>query len=168
MGEVKYRRGLFRIWIVASVVWLTAVLILKDYSCWWRKGPWCGFWALSTYLDDALILLGPPIGLFVAGELLFWIASGFDGSSNRRLAHGSNRFITVIGIGIVLVVCGTLIALKQQEQDDWIPVKQVMTDEEVGLGNPEAANQQLAKCMLQQLQGKPQAAFPYAYIICNK
>jgi hypothetical protein len=72
-AELNYRRGLLRIWVVASVVWLTAVFISKDYSCWWRKGPWCGYWTLSTYLDDALILLRPPIGLFVAGQLIFWI-----------------------------------------------------------------------------------------------
>jgi hypothetical protein len=152
---------------VASGVWLTATLISKDYSCWWRKGPWCGFWTLSTYLGDALILLGPPIGLFVAGELLCWIAFGFGDPSSQRLAQGRpNRFITMISIAIVVVVCGTLIALKQG--DDWIPVKQEMSDEEVFGPTPEAANQRLAKCMLQQLQGKPQAAFSYAYVICNK
>jgi hypothetical protein len=160
-ADLNYRRGLLRIWVVASVVWLTAVLISKDYSCWWRKGPWCA--------DDALILLGPPIGLLVAGQLLFWIISGFGGASDRRrLALGrSNRLARMIGITIAVVVCGALIALKQQ--DDWIPVKHEMTDEEVGLGpNPEAVNQRLAKCMLQQLQGKPQRAVPYAYMICNK
>jgi hypothetical protein len=152
---------------VASVVWLTAVFISKDYSCWWHKGPWCGFWTLSTYLDDALILFGPPIGLFVAGQLLFWIVSGFGGGPDRPLAQGrANRLTMIIGIGIAVVVCGTLISLKQL--DDWIPVNE-MTDEQVGLSpNPEAVNQRLAKCMLQQLQGKPQGAVPYAYMICNK
>jgi hypothetical protein len=67
---------------------------------------------------------------------------------------------------VVAVFCGTLIALKQL--DDWISVRHGMTDEEVFGPTPEAANQQLAKCMLQQLQGKPQGAGPYAYIICSK
>jgi hypothetical protein len=164
--NLNYHRGMLRIWVVASVVWLTSVLISKDYSCWWRKGPWCGFWTLSTYLDDALILLGPPIGLFVAGQLLFWIASGFSAPSNRRLAQGPSRLIAMTGFVIVALFCGTLIALKQL--DDWIPVKHEMTDEEVFGPTPAAANQQLAKCMLQQLQGKPQGAVPYAYIICSK
>jgi hypothetical protein len=164
---LNYRRGLLRIWVVASIVWLIAVLSSKDYSCWWRRGPWCGFWTLSNYLDDALILLGPPLGLIVAGQLLFWIVSGFGGD-HRGLTQGrSNRLTTMIGIAIAVVVCGTLIALKQR--DDWIPVKHEMSDEEVFGPTPEAVkNQQLAKCMLQQLQGKPEGAFPYAYMICNK
>jgi hypothetical protein len=73
----------------------------------------------------------------------------------------------MIEIVIVVLFCGTLIALKQQ--DDWIPVKHEMTDEEVGFApSPEAVNERIAKCMLQQLQGKPEGAFPYAYLICNK
>jgi hypothetical protein len=164
--NLNYRRGILRLWVVASFIWLTAVLILKDYSCWWRRGPWCGFWTLSTYLDDALILLGPPLALIVAGQLLFWIISGFGNSSNGRLAQGPNRFAAMIGIVIVVVVCGALIALKQL--DDWIPVKHEMSDEEVFGPAPEAANQKLAKCMLQQLHGKPQGAVPYAYMICSK
>jgi hypothetical protein len=165
-ADLNYRWGLLRIWVVATIVWLMAVLISEDHSCWWRKGPWCGFWSLSTYLDDALILLGPPIGAIVIAQLLLWIVSGFGGGSDQRFAHDrTNRLIMIIGIATGVVVCGALIVLKQQ--DDWIPVKQEkqeMTDEEVGLG----ANERLARCMLQQLQGKPQGAVPYAYMICNK
>jgi hypothetical protein len=48
-------------------------------------------------------------------------------------------------------------------------VKHEMSEEEVFGPTPEAVkNQQLAKFMLQQLQGKPQGAVPFAYMICNK
>jgi hypothetical protein len=68
-GSINWRRGFFRLWLVASVLWATFVLVL-------------------TYLLDQspylTAIAAPPAGAFVLGVFVWWVIAGF-----RRKAVGA-------------------------------------------------------------------------------
>ena len=66
---MDWRRGLFRLWVAASVIWVVAVVTLslpatlgEDLHDWFGLG--------------AFVVL-PPVLLLMLGRTLSWVLSGF-------------------------------------------------------------------------------------------
>jgi hypothetical protein len=79
---MNWRRGLFRLWLLASVLWVGGCLWLLDYSCFFGAYPWCNWWVVrpllsSTYAEVLAKTFGPPVILFLIGYALLWIGRGF-------------------------------------------------------------------------------------------
>lgn len=104
-------------------------------------------------------MIAPPILLFALGLAIIWAIKGFAESSVATFRR--SLWIAAGSIGACVVAAIILIAWRQ---NDWIPVKQEMSDAQVGIISPD---QRLAKCMLQQLRGQPQGAIVYAFTICG-
>lgn len=72
---VRLRRGSFRLWVVLSIAWVCFVLALLIGAV-----DGAQRWEFSTVL---LVLLGPPVAIFVASIILtkaaIWVAGGFLG-----------------------------------------------------------------------------------------
>ena len=69
---INWRRGLFRLWLLLSISWLmgwAVYLIMK-----WIQG---GFTDPGMVLDLPVLLLGPPVALFVFGAAAIWALRGF-------------------------------------------------------------------------------------------
>jgi hypothetical protein len=73
-------RGLLRLWLVATAIWIVAVLViqLNDDQALAALTP--GIWPAGGMLDlnfwffNVLI---PPVAVFAAGGILLWAARGF-------------------------------------------------------------------------------------------
>jgi hypothetical protein len=84
---MNIRRGLLRLWIVASVAWLVIDGWALKLPCTFGaySAPWCVGWeraALipSEYARIYLELLGVPLIVLIAGAALFWAINGFADS----------------------------------------------------------------------------------------
>lgn len=93
---MNVRRGLFRLWIVASVVWVAiwftfiwatctthangqVTFCSTDFSGW--QSEWGGF-TFWDYARIAEIALGIPVLILALGSALLWALSGFSKKSN--------------------------------------------------------------------------------------
>ena len=84
-AAMNLRRGLFRLWLVVSALWVVFAVAF-DWRSWSTaigcllddtSSPWCKYWDLSDYAQGFLISFGPPFALFGIGAGLLWAAYGF-------------------------------------------------------------------------------------------
>jgi len=69
---INWRRGMFRIWVLASVAWIMGwVIHLIMY------GLQGGFRRLGDFLTIPVVLIGPPIALMLFGLATAWAFRGF-------------------------------------------------------------------------------------------
>jgi hypothetical protein len=47
---MNIRRGLFRLWIVLTALWIAFALWADDFSCFYGGGPWCHYWTVKDYV----------------------------------------------------------------------------------------------------------------------
>jgi hypothetical protein len=82
---MNVRRGLLRLWVVAS-----AIYIITDIAIYWsarksgfdclmrtKVGPWCDYWGSTDFVVALGELLLPPLAVLVLGGALIWAATGF-------------------------------------------------------------------------------------------
>ena len=84
---MNLRRGLFRAWVVASVVWVGACILRYNFSCFFGSYSGCEWWAYPTlnyyvspndYVEVLAKTFGVPIAAFVIGIAALWAAKGFQ------------------------------------------------------------------------------------------
>jgi len=73
---------LFRLWLVASILWVGTCLWQIDYSCFFGSFPWCDWWVVrpllsSTYVQVLAITFGVPAGILALGWATRWVVAGF-------------------------------------------------------------------------------------------
>jgi hypothetical protein len=84
---MNWSRGLFRLWLVLSVLWIGRILWIRE-QCFY--GPWIGrqepdlWWCkdpmadpVASYLEEITTSLGPPIVVLALGYALLWSLKGF-------------------------------------------------------------------------------------------
>jgi hypothetical protein len=84
---MNVRRGLFRIWAIASAMWVAACLWLRhdyDYSCFLRSSPWCDYWEPYYYVQAAATMIGPPVIALLLGWATLWIVAGFRANAKSN------------------------------------------------------------------------------------
>jgi hypothetical protein len=104
-GSMNPKRGLFLLWIFLALVWVIGsawelsyellahceqILERSVYTavhCLVERADQGGIafprgWPIPTQLTAIEWVLLPPIGLFIIGWVVFWIASGFRSNSN--------------------------------------------------------------------------------------
>jgi hypothetical protein len=77
---MNWARGLFRLWLVASVLWIFAWIVLgwSTLGCFLlHPGPWCDYDDSRNLIGLAAIGLGTPVFLFFLGWALLWAFRGF-------------------------------------------------------------------------------------------
>jgi hypothetical protein len=93
---MNWKRGLFRIWAAASLLWIAlwtalswagVAASLSDLSCFFSggsSGPWCKYHFTSAIAADGLEdrhfwigLMAPPMAVLLLGYTLLWIGRGF-------------------------------------------------------------------------------------------
>jgi len=85
---MNWKRGLFRLWLVLSVLWIARILWIREQCVY---GPWIGrqepdlWWCnhpmadpVASYLEEIATSLGPPIAVLALGYTLLWIFKGFE------------------------------------------------------------------------------------------
>lgn len=89
---MNFRRGLFRLWIIASLVWFVGwlgylwafceptgysgfVKFCSSSSSFWNFGFW-------SYESIAAMGIGPAMAAFILGLAGLWAAKGFQAKSN--------------------------------------------------------------------------------------
>jgi hypothetical protein len=77
---VNWRRGLLRVLLLVSVAWIMGWLVYLALH-----GVQGGFKGSGEFLAIPILLLGPPIALFLFGAMTRWAFRGFatDGSSRQ-------------------------------------------------------------------------------------
>ena len=76
---VNWRRGMFRIWILASVAWIMGWVIHLTI-----RGLQGGFKATGDILVIPVLLIGPPIALLLFGFATAWAFRGFKVDERPR------------------------------------------------------------------------------------
>jgi hypothetical protein len=81
---MSWRRGLFRLWLVASVVWIACILAVAYKAGafeWFTRPPLPAGFSFIDPLEDLRLLpvwaLTPPLAVGVALLLIGWIVDGF-------------------------------------------------------------------------------------------
>ena len=93
---MNWKRGLFRVWAAASLLWLAlwtmlnwsgVVASLSDLSCLvsgGSSGPWCEYRLIGAIAANGvkdrhswIELLAPPSATLLLGYTLLWIRRGF-------------------------------------------------------------------------------------------
>jgi hypothetical protein len=88
---MNWSRGLFRLWLAASLLWMALWIALDwralatDFSCrFGSNGPWCEYPSKDFYLEGGLqdpsvweALLIPPIATLLLGLVMGWVIKGF-------------------------------------------------------------------------------------------
>lgn len=91
LPRVNWKRGLVRLWLLASVVWAGYWLYHLQLSCAFWFAPWCESPAHvdwpngSMALGLAILLLSGPVLLLLLGLGIIWAVRGFLA---RRVAGG--------------------------------------------------------------------------------
>jgi hypothetical protein len=83
--ELKFRDGIFRLWVLLSVLWAGAILWRSDLSCSLKAAlgvtaPWCQFPLVDSqdyYFHLALRMFGAPVAVAVGLFAIFWVVEGF-------------------------------------------------------------------------------------------
>jgi hypothetical protein len=75
---MNYRRGLFRVWIILSVIWSVVFFIVALYIRYRIGGDWWRYqWWISSHWTDWLAVILAPWVLTGAALLLRWTVRGF-------------------------------------------------------------------------------------------
>jgi hypothetical protein len=81
---MNLQRGLFRLWLLLSVLWVGFMVWVHEPPCLFGKysrNPYCAFSSpvnpASEYLSFAAGALGPPIAILLLGYSLLWVLKGF-------------------------------------------------------------------------------------------
>lgn len=69
---INWRRGLLRIWLLASVAWIMSWIIYLAMF-----GIQGGFKDINDFLVIPVVLFGPPIALLLLGTMARWAFKGF-------------------------------------------------------------------------------------------
>ena len=83
--EMRLARGLFRLWIVAFVLWTIFWAATLDLSCVLSRGPWCEYRgprigimvAMGMDTRGAVIVFVFPFIVLAIGAALVWAFRGF-------------------------------------------------------------------------------------------
>jgi len=91
--DINLRRGLFRLWIAASLLRLAAYVAYlwarcayvdtvdgTTLMCWTGEGDWVGgiqYFSIGTYARLFAIAVSVPLGMMLVGYLLAWVMRGF-------------------------------------------------------------------------------------------
>jgi hypothetical protein len=102
---MNLKRGLFRVWLVASGVWVAGWLIYIWATCDLKHVPgdeppnqyvtvcytnfsgWMtqvSYFTIWDYGSIALSALAVPVGAFILGFCAFWAANGFKGDQKSK------------------------------------------------------------------------------------
>jgi hypothetical protein len=82
---MKSRAGIFRLWVLLSVVWAGAILWRSDLSCSLKTAlgitaPWCQFPLVDSqdyYSHLALRIVGAPVVAAIGILAVLWVIEGF-------------------------------------------------------------------------------------------
>jgi hypothetical protein len=79
---MSWRRGFFRLWIVASIAWVAFWVWRTPLTCFYGSYPWCGYYVLSLphpfdYLKIYGTVFGVPLATLAAGAGFGWALTGF-------------------------------------------------------------------------------------------
>jgi len=86
---VKLKRGLFRLWIVVSLVWVAGwvgyiratcvTIVYREYCRTGLFGEWLSPlpFTLWNYANIAAVAVGVPVAILVLGVGLLWAGDGF-------------------------------------------------------------------------------------------
>ena len=95
---MNIRRGLFRVWVVASAAWLVVDSSAKNLPCKLSHYslPWCNGWDQflpvdasqpndipETNIHACVVLFGIPLLSLLVGAALLWAAAGFERERTR-------------------------------------------------------------------------------------
>ena len=75
---VNWRRGLFRVWLLLSAAWLMGWIIYLIMF-----GLQGGLKTTGDFLGIPVVLIGPPIALFLLGVAARWAFRGFKADDIR-------------------------------------------------------------------------------------
>lgn len=70
--QINWRRGLLRVWLLISLAWIMGWVVYLVLF-----GIHGGFKNVSDVLEVPVLLLGPPIALYVFGAITRWAFKGF-------------------------------------------------------------------------------------------
>ena len=76
---INWRRGVFRVWLLASVAWVMSwalYLVISDLDEGFQRGA-----ALAV----PVVLCGPPGALLIVGLLTRWAVNGFASGTDKRV-----------------------------------------------------------------------------------
>jgi hypothetical protein len=76
---VNWRRGSLRVWLLVSVAWIMGWLVYLALY-----GVQGGFKGSGEFLAIPILLLGPPIALFLFGAMTRWAFRGFASDDSPR------------------------------------------------------------------------------------
>jgi len=71
-APINWRRGMFRVWVLVSIAWMMGWIIYLIIF-----GLQGGFKEQTEYLVIPVLLIGPPIALFLVGAATGWAFRGF-------------------------------------------------------------------------------------------
>jgi hypothetical protein len=75
----NWRRGLFRIWLIASTGWMMGwTIYLLMYSL---RG---GYTGNRDFVAIPILLLAPPVALLIIGLATGWAFRGFEAEDHQR------------------------------------------------------------------------------------
>lgn len=85
MKNIEWKRGLLRLWIIFSVVWVSGSLwLIYPQNCFVADGPWNDYKTVSPKVacNQEIKNLGaiafiPPLGLLIIGTSFVWAFAGF-------------------------------------------------------------------------------------------
>lgn len=83
---MNWRRGLFRLWVCLSIIWICFWAWQRNIVCelnlpHYGSGPWCEYqtWDVAFHIKTAAILFGPPLLVGLVG----WVISGFGRTGQK-------------------------------------------------------------------------------------
>jgi uncharacterized protein YybS (DUF2232 family) len=68
---INWRRGLFRLWVLASAGWIMGWVLYSAISN-LKEGVWKG-----AAVKISIVLCGPPAALLMLGLIAPWVVKGF-------------------------------------------------------------------------------------------
>ena len=88
---MNLRRGLVRLWLIASAIWVAFWLWRADIPCMLGhtsagERPWCTDpldYPETVLANDAMLVIGVPLLIGFLGMALIWIARGFRARSSN-------------------------------------------------------------------------------------
>jgi hypothetical protein len=72
VGQLQWRRGLLRVWLLASAAWIMGWIVFLILH-----GIESGFRSSGEFIAIPVLLIGPPIALLLFGLMAGWAFRGF-------------------------------------------------------------------------------------------